>query len=194
MKRKWAANLMHVHDSLTGVSRPWRFSSLVRFLWADYPWKKSSQHHRHLSCMNIHTVASTATDSKEIVHWFLVCSQVHFSNCPIVTLQTIFVFSSRRLCNRRSIVEDFNCWHPSHQTLFVWTSVKATTRQTLHVENTSWLSWHALQPSLVRCRTIMCPFGPCSRCAVLYFSTKPGSLETNPALVVEVPNVEYISI
>ena len=27
-----------------------------------------------------------------------------------------------------------------------------------------------------------------------YFSTKPGSIETNPALVVEVPNVEYISI
>ena len=27
-----------------------------------------------------------------------------------------------------------------------------------------------------------------------YFSTKPGSIETNPALVVEVPTVEYISI
>ena len=36
---------------------------------------------------------------------------------------------------------------------------------------------------------------PSIGCAcLLYFSTKPGSIETNPALVVEVPNVEYISI
>ena len=28
---------------------------------------------------------------------------------------------------------------------------------------------------------------------MIYFSTKPGSIETNPALVVEVPNVEHIS-